>query len=399
MKSFGLLAHLKVSIMTRTLALTLSLVLAGSGVSYAGFTWRMPAADTPSSDSVTYEVQAEATTANDTTPAGRAWYVDPSIPSVENKNIAATRFDMNNNFNGNPAFPEVSPAGDPGVGGTAPSVLSSDNGMPPAMIAGPGVSLTHADDREILASTSSPAGFSTQSSDSAHGVEEELKSGAVAVLRNNTVMSVPRYSAGDRPITQTAHIHQPDRTAAAPQLSSEEAETATIQPPLSQPIAIRPIYESVADTSPRTPTAPQSVQEPVYSQNAPISLITGQPMSVPGMVPAPQQVASQAITANIPNAGVVDGFGKQVPLVVALRQILPERYSFAHGDGVDLSQSVDWNGGRPWPEVLQSALGSIGLSAVITADTILIERTVQRAAVGNKTAELSAIAPAAGVDN
>ena len=95
-----------------------------------------------------------------------------------------------------------------------------------------------------------------------------------------------------------------------------------------------------------------------------------------------ENVATQAVTPApaAPTAKVVDGFGKQVPLVIAMRQILPSDYGFAHRDGVDLGQLIDWQGGRPWPQVLSEALAPVGVKVTISGDTVLLEKGVVDAA-------------------
>ena len=49
----------------------------------------------------------------------------------------------------------------------------------------------------------------------------------------------------------------------------------------------------------------------------------------------------------VADAQVVTGFGQDLPLIIALRQIVPAEYQFAFADGIDLSTPVSWEGGRP----------------------------------------------------
>lgn len=58
---------------------------------------------------------------------------------------------------------------------------------------------------------------------------------------------------------------------------------------------------------------------------------------------------------------VVEGFGNDMPLALALRQIVPARYAFNFGEGVDVGTRVSWQGGKPWNEILNSALEPIGV--------------------------------------
>lgn len=70
---------------------------------------------------------------------------------------------------------------------------------------------------------------------------------------------------------------------------------------------------------------------------------------------------------------VVNGFGAGIPLVIAVRQIVPARYGFVFGDDLDLGLKVDWQGGLPWNQVLDN-LGVIhGFSVIISGNTVSIQ--------------------------
>ena len=58
---------------------------------------------------------------------------------------------------------------------------------------------------------------------------------------------------------------------------------------------------------------------------------------------------------------VVQGFAAQIPLVLALRQVLPAGYGFSLDQGVDMDALVSYKGGKSWRETLGAMLGSVGL--------------------------------------
>lgn len=65
----------------------------------------------------------------------------------------------------------------------------------------------------------------------------------------------------------------------------------------------------------------------------------------------------EKIQWNVPeNFAVVEGFGKEMPLALALSQIVPAEYAYSFGEGVNPGMRVSWNGGQPWNEVLAAAL-------------------------------------------
>lgn len=74
----------------------------------------------------------------------------------------------------------------------------------------------------------------------------------------------------------------------------------------------------------------------------------------------------------VENAELAQGFGSDIPLVMAIRQIIPSTQPFAFEPGVDLGAPVSWQGGAPWPEVLSNTLASAGLYARMHRDMVII---------------------------
>lgn len=75
-------------------------------------------------------------------------------------------------------------------------------------------------------------------------------------------------------------------------------------------------------------------------------------------------------TAKVPKApasgfAIARGFGEQVPLSFAVRQIVPASVKVHYGKTVDQTTPVDWKGGRPWNAVLWSAIHPLGLHLVL----------------------------------
>lgn len=60
---------------------------------------------------------------------------------------------------------------------------------------------------------------------------------------------------------------------------------------------------------------------------------------------------------------VASGFGHNVPLRFAVRQLLPKNWHVRYGQGVDPDQLVSWDGGRPWDFVLRDAVKPLGFQA------------------------------------
>lgn len=68
------------------------------------------------------------------------------------------------------------------------------------------------------------------------------------------------------------------------------------------------------------------------------------------------------------------GFGEQISLRFAARQIVPSDVALAIADNVDTTTNVSWQGGRPWNQVLLDVLKPLNLRLTITSNTALISR-------------------------
>ena len=85
-------------------------------------------------------------------------------------------------------------------------------------------------------------------------------------------------------------------------------------------------------------------------------------LSPEGPAPIRRQPTRVAPAVAIP---VAQGFGKEVPLAFAARQIVPAKVKVTFGPGVDHAVLVDWRGGRPWVETLQAAVRPLGMRVVV----------------------------------
>jgi len=68
------------------------------------------------------------------------------------------------------------------------------------------------------------------------------------------------------------------------------------------------------------------------------------------------------------------GFGSQVPLAFAARQIVPPGVSVRYGPGADPAMLVDWKGGAPWDQVLKASVKPAGLHVVVTWHAVQIRK-------------------------
>jgi hypothetical protein len=76
---------------------------------------------------------------------------------------------------------------------------------------------------------------------------------------------------------------------------------------------------------------------------------------------------------SVTSPDVVHGFANQVPLSVALREILPPGYGFSLDADVDVGTLVSFHGGKPWRETLKGALDPVGLGMHEQGQMIVVE--------------------------
>jgi hypothetical protein len=114
---------------------------------------------------------------------------------------------------------------------------------------------------------------------------------------------------------------------------------------------------------------------------ADLAPVTSDSMPAPAVMPAPvenQTLAAAPASAPVAAAPAMEGdalagFGSDVPLVMALQQIVPAGYQYSFANGVNPGVSVSWQGGRPWQAVLSEALARHGLSYTMQNNAVVID--------------------------
>jgi hypothetical protein len=68
----------------------------------------------------------------------------------------------------------------------------------------------------------------------------------------------------------------------------------------------------------------------------------------------------------------LSGFGDQVPLTFAVRQIVPPNFQVAYADTVKKDAPVNWKGGEPWRATLADAVRPLGLVVTVNGPKVTI---------------------------
>jgi len=117
----------------------------------------------------------------------------------------------------------------------------------------------------------------------------------------------------------------------------------------------------------------------VTSANAEFVMVSQPAAEIDARDPAPAPAAnlrpkSLSPTLRRPaHQSVLAGFGDQVPLSFAVRQIVPARFQVAFGETVDSDTPVDWKGGKPWRPTLSDAVRPLGLTVSVVGATVKIQ--------------------------
>ena len=89
-------------------------------------------------------------------------------------------------------------------------------------------------------------------------------------------------------------------------------------------------------------------------------------------VPTEMETTKEPMMEGSESYDIIEGFGSEMPLALALRQIVPPSYAFSFGKNVNAGMSVSWNGGEPWNIVLQNALDPLGIKAEIRNKKVIL---------------------------
>lgn len=73
-------------------------------------------------------------------------------------------------------------------------------------------------------------------------------------------------------------------------------------------------------------------------------------------------------------ADMLTGFGSDLPLAVALQQVVPASYQVSFGPEVDPGASVSWEGGKSWKRVLSDMLSAKGLGYRLKDNVVVVGR-------------------------
>lgn len=178
----------------------------------------------------------------------------------------------------------------------------------------------------------------------------QMRSKTIRKPDNGKPLNLLSYSDDNADTLQTHRVNNP-------RVTSRQTADQKNPPNLSS-------KRIVISTSPSLNSSPSAAV--MNQRNAP---------APQGFIPMQQTSQNPAVPAmNKQTFDMVFGFGKDIPLALALRQIAPPNFAFSFAENVNPGIDISWQGDRPWDVVLNESLAPHNLGANIEGNNIFIFR-------------------------
>lgn len=107
---------------------------------------------------------------------------------------------------------------------------------------------------------------------------------------------------------------------------------------------------------------------------APLSARADFRIGIPTARPMPEAASEPEPLPPVPKFKTATGYGSNVPLDFAARQIVPMSVRIVFASNVDRDALVTWRGNAPWNHVLAAAVRPLGLRVLTGATEVTILR-------------------------
>ena len=173
---------------------------------------------------------------------------------------------------------------------------------------------------------------------------------------------------------------------------------------------LKEIIEEAKEKNEITPVAeiPASEKIDEIPENAVVQTAPPEQMVQPGMEEEQAVVAEEVMeepqpetpvlvaepeetSEEMPDPNMVQGFGNDLPLIMAVRQIVPTDMPYAFGESLDLSQPVSWQGGASWQDTLKAIADENNLEVAFSDEMVRISNMNTALAPEMKQPEIETI--------
>lgn len=104
----------------------------------------------------------------------------------------------------------------------------------------------------------------------------------------------------------------------------------------------------------------------------------------------PMEASAQGSQSASSDGEILSGFGSDIPLLIAMQQVVPAGYNVSLGENVNPDLSVSWRGGKGWKVVLQDMVSSVGLGFHLEDHAVTVGNF---SGDGKAVASLASVAP------
>lgn len=147
-----------------------------------------------------------------------------------------------------------------------------------------------------------------------------------------------------------------------------------LEPPAKPMAAPAPVDQGMTGLAPVTTWDGTQSTDVQWGQDNAAMPADDMPMQTPA-TPSPALapfVAETPLPEPVEAGDVIAGFGANLPLVIALQQVVPPGYQYAFAEGVNLGTPVSWEGGKGWRAVLSDMLASEGLGYRVRDNVVVV---------------------------
>lgn len=136
-------------------------------------------------------------------------------------------------------------------------------------------------------------------------------------------------------------------------------------PDIPDPVPVAPSYTPAASVPPASGSI---VINPYPTKTSALATSDRQPQA--RVVPVAAPVSRSQPTSSYE---IASGFGNDIPLIMALQQIVPAQYTYSFHSSVNPGQRVSWEGGQGWDLVVLDMLRPLGLTARVHGNAMVIK--------------------------
>lgn len=154
-----------------------------------------------------------------------------------------------------------------------------------------------------------------------------------------------------------------------------------------------PAASPVADSAPVDIGTMAIPLTPVVRESDALIVDSHAATSPSATAPVESAVFAPTPAADWPPEQDVAGFGRDVPLVMALQQIAPAQYRYSFDHGIDPGMRISWSGGKKWRAIVADIARENSLAVDVVSNVIAFRRRSPMDIVADQMAGNSSTAP------